>query len=367
MAWLQQVAGSALVAAALADIYLTVLYARSGAGFLSPRLSKATWLLFKAIGRIAGRFRPTVLSFAGSAILVLTAVVWLALLTAGFGLIVWPALGSGIQASSGSTPTDYAAALYYSGYSLTTLGTGDLVPTSSTYRLIMIVQAAIGFSVLTLTLTYFMSVYSALVRRNTLAQGLHQLSGGTADAAEIVARLGAGGTFDSTSSILSDSAFRVLDLLESHHSYPVLHYFRRSDPRYAMARIALLTLDTASLLSSALGKEHAAVGGSAAVEMMRGSGLELLHDVGRSFLPAGAEERAARVAEACANAARYGRAIERLAERSVSVAEDLEKGSACYLASRREWEGTARALAEMMNYPWSDIELLSLGIDRSAA
>ena len=181
MDWLLKLVGALLVLLALADIFMTVLYARSGAGIITPGLSKGTWILFKGLAPRQGRARAAWLSFAGPMILVVTAATWFSLLTLGFAFVAWPALGSSIQASSGPTPTDLAAALYYSGYSLTTLGTGDLVPQTAAYRLIMVAEAAIGFSALTLTLTYFMSIYSALVRRNTLAQGLHQMSAGTAD------------------------------------------------------------------------------------------------------------------------------------------------------------------------------------------
>lgn len=58
---------------------------------------------------------------------------------------------------------------YYSGYSLTTLGTGDIVPKTATYRLLTVLEAVLGFSTFTRTLTYFLSVYSALRQRNVFA------------------------------------------------------------------------------------------------------------------------------------------------------------------------------------------------------
>ena len=88
----------------------------------------------------------------------------------------------------------------------------------------MVLKAAIGFSVFTLTLTYFISVYSALVRRNTLAQTRHHLSGGSGEAVELVAGVASGGPSDSRSQMYEIGS-GVLNLLESHHSYPVLHYY----------------------------------------------------------------------------------------------------------------------------------------------
>lgn len=67
--------------------------------------------------------------------MVLSAATWGTLLLVGFALLAWPALGSSIRTSSGTTPTDFMSALYNSGHSLTTLGTGDIVPRTSVFRL----------------------------------------------------------------------------------------------------------------------------------------------------------------------------------------------------------------------------------------
>lgn len=354
MSWLAASGGGLLVLFTLADIFMTVLYARSSTGLVTPRLSKGVWRIFKAASWGSGSDR--LLTFAGPTVLVVTVAFWIALLMAGFALIAWPALGSGIRASQGATPTDFVTALYYSGYSLTTLGTGDLVPQAPAYRLMMVTEAFVGFSVLTLTLTYLMSVYSALIRRNVLAQALHQLSEGTADAAEIVARLGPDETFTGARELVDDLAFRVLDLLESHHSYPVLHYFRRQDPRYALARIVLLVLDTAALLRLALPERCRPLSEGAAVSLLWRSGLSLLDDLGSSFLPERALVEQRRLVREEDSRRRWKRALDRLRAAGIGTPAGREGGSAAYHAARGQWEGHARAFASMMAYPWSQIE-----------
>jgi hypothetical protein len=158
-------------------------------------------------------------------------------LTIGFALIFWSALGTEIQADKGPTPTDFITALYLSGYSLTTLATGDITPQTSTYRFLMILEAALGFSVLTVTLTYLQSVYSQLIQRNTFALSLHHRTARTADAAELLARMGASGDFDSSArQDIANMAEKLLNILESHHSYPSLGYFRWQASYYAVAK-----------------------------------------------------------------------------------------------------------------------------------
>lgn len=350
--------GMVLVIVALGDIFLTVLYARSGAGLLSDRLHKGVWRLFRYAARRLPRFKNRLLAFAGPLLLVFTALFWVALLLLGFSLIIWPTLGSGIRASSGPTPIDFATALYYTGYSLTTLGTGDLVPYTSFYRLLTVFEAAVGFSVLTLALTFFTSVYSALVRRNTFALGLHHRASGTADAAVLLTRLAPSGDFGSARSELSTMADELLNLYESHHFYPVLHYFRFEGEAYSLARVALLTLDTATLIRSALDeKAYSSFIRSSAVAALWGSGTQLLEGVAAISLP---NPRPGKIDELEAESeklwrAHYLRATEKLRAEGITVAKDLKAGADSYVALRREWGEYIAAFADYMAYSWDEV------------
>ena len=353
-----QLLGAALVLVALSDIFLTVLYARSGAGLLSDRLHKGLWRLFRGAARSFPRFKNRLLAYAGPLLLVVTALFWIALLLLGFSLIIWPALGSEIRAGSGPTPTDFAAALYYTGYSLTTLGNGDLVPHTSFYRLLTVFEAAVGFSVLTLALTFFTSVYSALVRRNTFALGLHHRALGTADAAVLLTRLAPGGDFSSARSEVSKMADELLNLYESHHFYPVLHYFRFEGEAYSLARITLLTLDTATLVRSALDERaYRPFVRSAAVAALWGGGTQLLEGVSAMSLP---EPGPGKVEELAAESeqlwrAHYLRATETLRAEGIAVTHDLKAGADSYVALRREWGEYVAAFADYMAYDWDEV------------
>jgi Ion channel len=122
-----------LVLLALIDIYLTVLHPRIESSLLSVSIASTTWHIFRYAARmIVPKRRHQLLSYGGSTIVVIVVAVWILLLIFGFALISWTGLGTDIQVSQGQTPTDFITALYYSSYSLTTLGTGDLVPQTST-------------------------------------------------------------------------------------------------------------------------------------------------------------------------------------------------------------------------------------------
>ena len=86
--------------------------------------------------------------------------------------------------------------------------------------------------------------------RNAFAQGLHQLSGNTGDAAELIARLAEGRDLSEDRRHLSEKAGFLRDTHQTHRFYPVLRYFHYREPFYALPRVLLIALDTATLLRS---------------------------------------------------------------------------------------------------------------------
>jgi hypothetical protein len=142
-------------------------------------------------------------------------VLWVCALAIGFALLIWPALGQGIQASTGPTPTDFATALYYSGFTLTTLGVGDLVPKTGFWRLITVLEATMGFSIITATITYLLSVYNALTRRNTFALSLYHRAGDHANAANILVGLKGFGQFEMATRRLTAATFTASSFLRA--------------------------------------------------------------------------------------------------------------------------------------------------------
>src|SRR4051794_23712839 len=110
----------------LADVFLTVLYARAGFGIISQQLATLTWRFFRAIPMT--KHRAALLSYCGPTILVLLVLIWSVLLAVGAGLIMHPELGSGIGNSSGDTPKDFITALFIGGGRLSLLRGGKFSP-----------------------------------------------------------------------------------------------------------------------------------------------------------------------------------------------------------------------------------------------
>lgn len=356
---ISQALGAALVLLALADVFLTVLHPRADAGVIPPRLNRTVWAAFCAGSALCPRRRETLLTYAGPVLLAATVVLWVVLLMLGFALIYWPALGHGIVAAAGATPDGFVTALYFSGTCLTTLGFGDLAPNSAPYRLLTVVEAGLGFSVVTLALTYFLSIYSALIRRNAFALELDFASGGHGDAAEMLLRLSGGDGLGSTKQEFAMMGRELLHLLQAHHSFPAIHFFRHQGVAHATARVALLTLDAASLVRSALGRDdYRAFIESSAVELFWRGGLQLVRETAGDVVPArvlAAENHP----HAAAWRRRFEAAHRRFAAAGIAVEPDPDEGARRYVSLRAQWDGYVRGFAAYMAYDWWKIDPLT--------
>lgn len=154
MGWAEPIAGTLLMTLVLADVFLTVLYARAGTGILSSRVARLVWLALRWVGSDRGKGR--LLSFCGPLIVVSLLLTWSILLALGAALILLPLLGTSITNSSQDTPTDFVTAIYVAGSSLSIVGGGNFAPQSAGAKLLFFLNSVIGTSVISLTITYLM-------------------------------------------------------------------------------------------------------------------------------------------------------------------------------------------------------------------
>lgn len=353
MDWLFQTLGSLLVLAALLDVFLTVIYARSGTGLLSPYINRAVWWFFRTMGKHSQKHRDSILSFGGPTLLVIIATCWGLLSVIGFTLILWPAMGDAIQASQGPTPTDFAATFYYAGYSFTTLGTGDLLPKTGFFRFLMVFKAALGFSFFTLIITYFLSIYESLRRRNTYAQTLHHKTRETGDAGEFVVLMAAAGDPDDLKTELSEIADFLSDLIEMHRFYPILHYFRFKEIQYALPRMMMISMDTVSLITTAFDiREYRKAVRSVAAEQVWSAGTHLLERLSSAFLPKrfGPDRYEPSAEEERLWRKHFLNTVKRLLDEGVDIAPDLKGAEERYVSLRRIWNPYILAFSDSMLY-----------------
>lgn len=357
--WLEQASGALLVTLVLVDVFLTVLYARAGAGLFGNRLSHLIWQAFRWASVPLGKKQGTALSFCGPFIVVAVILTWLVLLMVGAALVIHPNLGSVVRTGSGQTPTDFITALYAGGGSVAIIGASDFIPHTAIFRLLFLFKSIVGTCLVSLTLSYVLQVYNGLQRRNALGLQFHLMGAESGDAAELLAGLGPRGEFSGGYNNLSELAAMLTQVKESHHFFPVLAYFRFNEPYYSVSRLTLQSFDTVSLIKSALNDEkHAWLKESAAVTQLWRAAMLLVTTVGEVFLPgetpepehmpdAPTKERWRR---------RYFAALRRLRQAGIETAEDEEAGAAIYIALRTRWDHRIQKLVPLMAYNMAEID-----------
>lgn len=166
---LETVIGAALVAVVLRDIFHT-LFHPSGLGTIARAVFAGVWRATRPAWR-----RGVGAELAGPASLVAVVATWTGGIVVGFALVYRPALES-FTLSHGRPPeADLGTALYVSTVAVSTLGLGDVVPTTGPMRAVVVVQALVGFLLLTAAISWVLQLYPALTRRRTLARSLHVL------------------------------------------------------------------------------------------------------------------------------------------------------------------------------------------------
>jgi hypothetical protein len=358
MAIVEQMAGAVVTMVVLLDIFLTVLYARAGTELLSGIVARAIWLVFRLVSRPFGQRRGSVLSLCGPVILIALVFVWAAGLALGSALLMHPHLGAGIRASQGSTPTDFISALYAGASSLSFVGASDFKPQTAALQALYMLNSLIGMSVMSLVLTYVMQIYNALRTRNALGLAIQTLSNDTGDAAELVARLGPQGEFNSGYTNLSSLASTACAVKESHHFYPLLFYFRFPESYYSVSKTATVLLDTVSLIKSGIkDDDYRWLKESAVVAQCWHVAILLVGTLEGVFL--GRPAQGAYVADAGARErwrTRYTAALERMRQAGITTVADPAAGFETYASLRERWDGHIARLRASMLYEAGEID-----------
>jgi len=347
---LEQLLGSGVMLLFLTDIFFTVLYARAGTGLLAPRWNRSVWAVVSGASQLSSRHRSTILSFGGPLIVVTLIAFWAFGLTIGAALIIRPELGTSIRPSSGDTPTDFVTALLVAGNSLSIVGGGDYSPHTSGTRILSLLNSLVGASVLSMVLSYLVQVYSALRERNALALTVDLMTGGTGDAAEMLARLGPDGDFTNATSELGNLARSLALTKEAHHFYPLLFYFRFEEPFYSVSRFCFVLLDLTSLIETALDRQNrTTLVRSAPVASLQRCASLLLGTLDRHFPTIDDKQTQSQAIDFERS---YATALDILRNAGV----DTERDTDGYNRHRGAWEPLVRRVGPALGYGMSEID-----------
>ncbi len=221
------VLGALLVLVALRDVFDTLFHPH-GQGVVSEKLMRAVWRVTKRLAR--GNHR--MLSFAGPVAFITVIGTWGALVVIGFALIIWAHMPDAFAVTTqGSAGQDSIIdAVYLSMVDLTSLGYGDIVPTTDLLRLLGPLETVIGLGLLTASISWLLLLYRVLSDYRSLSHEIALLieteGSSQTGLAEIDPSVSAG--------VLADLTSRVVAMRDDFVHSPIAYYFHPRDPRHAL-------------------------------------------------------------------------------------------------------------------------------------
>lgn len=229
------VIGVVLLVGTIVDILWTTLWPDGGAGPLAGRLSTGIWRATRWVGRFWNRAK----SLGGPAVLVGTLLMWITLLWAGWVFLFASDEGS-LNPSSGLEVT-WSGRIYFVAYSMFTMGNGDFKPAMGWWQIATSLTTATGMVIVTLSVTYVLSVVSAVAQKRSFAASVTGLG---RRPEEFVVHAWNGRDFHSLDLTLNSLSSQLALLADQHKTFPVLHYFHAAERTNASA-VAVAVLDEA--------------------------------------------------------------------------------------------------------------------------
>lgn len=220
--------GVALIAITFWDVFLT-LFHPLGHGTITGVISGLLW---RTVRRLTRR-RPGLLVLAGPLAMLVVIVLWGIFLTLGWAFMIWPFFPEGfLIADELDLADDYSflTAIYVSLVTLVTLGYGDVTPQAPILRVIVPLEALVGFGLLTAAISWLLAFYPVVSRRRSFARELSLLR-------EAVAETGidpVDGDAASVTAFLSHLTSQTVEITGDLIQHPISFYFESNDPRSAL-------------------------------------------------------------------------------------------------------------------------------------
>jgi hypothetical protein len=238
--WWLAVPGILVITVVFYDAFVTTVSAVSAGGPVTQRLGLALW---KVLRRVARSPRSRLLAAAGPLVVFCMLLTWLLGLWAGWTLVFSAEPSAVVHGDSGEQADGWSR-VYFTGYTLYTLGLGDVEPRGAPWRVLTSAATVNGFVLLSMTVTYLIPLVMALSERRQHGMVLYGLGPRPSD--PLLASWD-GRSFEELSPHLRDWSHRVALTAQKYLSYPVLHYFH-SPSRRAGIEPGLAALDETLLL-----------------------------------------------------------------------------------------------------------------------
>lgn len=351
--------GLSVLALVVYDVYATILHARARSGPIGETLNRTLWRVARGVAfKLSRSRRHRLLNIVGPLLQPLFIILLIALLVLGFALIYYPRMPSNFTIHAEAANEPFMASLYFSGITLTTVGYGDIVPHTSGMRLTALFESASGFALISLAITYLITVYGALERKRAVAISFyHQAEEGANVAAFIIHHFVAG-RFYSLETTLRMATRDLQELLESHVEHPVIHYFHPIEVYKSLPRVLFLALETCAVIRSCLdNEEYSVTCNHPDVRSLEATSRHVLKELLASLE---LERRTARRKESVFEESRrwqdrFDQTMRKLREAGIKTRPQADVAWEHYRARREEWEAQLHRFSNYLGYDWDEI------------
>ena len=341
------------------DIFATILRATRYPGPVSQLINRGLWRLFSLLTRnLDRRSRHRILSMVGPLLMPLLITTFVANLIIGFALIYLPRIGTDLTVNEHVTQNPVLHAVYFSGITFLTIGYGDVVPITHFTRFIAIIEGFCGIAILTLSITYLLTVYSALERKRTLALSFYHEARQGADVAGFISNHFSRGKFHSLTETLRGSTRDLQELLESHLEHPIIHYFHPLEVYKGLPRALFVVFETVAILNAHVDETEYVEAGDHPDVLIAGDNARYV--LAELITSLGLEDTATEVFESEAEAYKrqknsFLRALRHLKSHKIKTRADIEQAFSEYRLDRNCWEAQLFHFADFLGYDWDEV------------
>jgi len=229
--------GILLLLLVITDFFHTTL-SFQGSGPITRLVHRSKW---KAVQFLARLFGDRMLRYGGLFLALSMLASWILLFWLGLFLVFHSDPAAVVSNDELERPANVIERIYFTGFVLSTLGLGDFKPGTDWAQAFTAVFSFSGFIFFTASMTYLLSISTAIVQKRSLAMTINDMG---RSPQEIILGGWNGSDFSLLKSDLSALKQALNAVTQSHRIFPILHYFTTRDRRGSIS-LNIVRLDEA--------------------------------------------------------------------------------------------------------------------------